>query len=54
MTNKAENSLNSLNQLFAVIVDNRKVPTKLTDDIRVLNTLVDDMDHKMANDMRLK
>lgn len=54
MTNKAENSLDSLNQLFTVIVDNRKVPTTLTDDIRVLNTLVDDMGHKMADDMRLK
>lgn len=54
MTNKGENSLDSLNQLFAVIANNRKVPTKLTDDIRVLNTLVDDMGHRMADDMRLK
>ena len=54
MTNKGKNSLDSLNQLFAMIANNRKVPTKLTDDIRVLNTLVDDMGHRMADDMRLK
>lgn len=54
MTERGEDSLDHLDQLFAVIAHNPKVPTELTDAIRVLNTLLDDIGRRMADDMKLR
>jgi len=54
MANEAEKLLHFLQLLLPVFVSDRSVSTKLTENIRVGNALVDDLGHNMHNELRVR